>query len=59
MRSRSLNLSVGKVLDIAKTVTTIKIKLPTSNTTLTKTMLITPKQKSIERLFDENFWNFF
>jgi transposase len=53
------NLSVGKVLDIAKTVTTIKIKLPTSNTTLTKTMLITPKQKSIERLFDENFWNFF
>ena len=53
------NLSVGKVLDIAKTVTTIKIKLPTSNTTLTKTMLITPKQKSIERLFDENFWKSF
>lgn len=53
------NLSVGKVLDIAKTVTTIKIKLPTSNTTLTKTMLITPKQKSIERFFDENFWKSF
>lgn len=53
------NLSVGKVLDIAKTVATIKIKLPTSNTTMTKTMLITPKQKSIERLFDENFWKYF
>ena len=53
------NLSVGKVLDIAKTVATIKIKLPTSNTTMTKTMLITPKQKSIERLFDENFWKSF
>jgi len=53
------NLSVGKVLDIAKTVATIKIKLPTSNTTMTKTMLITPKQKSIERLFNENFWKSF
>lgn len=53
------NLSVGKVLDIAKTVATIKIKLPTSNTTMTKTMLMTPKQKSIERLFDENFWKYF
>lgn len=53
------NLSVGKVLDIAKTVATIKIKLPTSNTTMTKTMFITQKQKSIERLFDENFWKSF
>lgn len=53
------NLSVGKVLDIAKTVATIKIKLPTSNTTMTKTMLMTPKQKSIDRLFDENFWKYF
>jgi transposase len=53
------NLSVGKVLDIAKTVATIKIKLPTSNTTMTKTMLITPKQKSIERLFNKNFWKSF
>jgi len=53
------NLSVGKVLDIAKTVATIKIKLPTSNIIMTKTMLITPKHKSIERLFDENFWKSF
>jgi transposase len=59
LKTSGNNLSVGKVLDIAKTVTTIKIKLPTSNTTLAKTMLITPKQKSIESLFDENFWKRF
>jgi transposase len=59
LKTSGNNLSVGKVLDIATTVTTIKIKLPTSNTTLAKTMLITPKQKSIESLFDETFWKRF
>lgn len=50
-------LSVDKVLAIAKTITTVKIKLPISRKTLTKTMMLTPKHKSIETLFDENFWN--
>jgi len=54
-----INLSVGKVLDIAKTITTVKIKLPTSNCNLTKTMLLTSKQKSVAMLFDENFWKNF
>jgi hypothetical protein len=49
-------LSVDKSLDIAKTVTTLKIKLPVSNDTMTKTMLLTQKHKSIAMLFDENFW---
>jgi len=48
---------VDKVLNIAKTITTIKIKLPISQTILTKTMLITAKHKSIAQLFDEMFWN--
>ena len=52
-----MKLSVDKVLDIAKTITTLKIKLPVSNRTLTKTMILTPKQKSIEKLFDDKFWN--
>ncbi|GHV43489.1 hypothetical protein FACS1894180_2720 [Bacteroidia bacterium] len=52
----NINLSVDKVLDIAKTITTLKIKLPISNETMTKTMLLTPKHKSIAKLFDENFW---
>ena len=52
-----IKLSVDKVLAIAKTITTIKITLPKSGETLTKTMLLTPKHKSIARLFDEEFWN--
>lgn len=59
LKISGINLSVGKVLDIAKTVTTIKIKLPTSKTTLSKTMLLTPRHKSIDKLFDENFWKMF
>lgn len=56
LKLSNINLSVDKVLNIAKTITTIKINLPTSGNTLTKTMLLTPKHKSIEKLFDENFW---
>jgi hypothetical protein len=39
-------MSVDKVLDIAKTITTIKVKLKESKETLTRTMLITPRHKS-------------
>jgi len=56
LKITGINLSVGKVLDIAKTITTVKIKLPLSNTTLTKTMLLTPKHKLVAMLLDENFW---
>jgi hypothetical protein len=51
-----ITVSVDKVLDIAKTITTLKIKLPISNETMTKTMLLTSKHKSITMFFDENFW---
>jgi len=54
-----INMSVDKVLAIAKTITTIKINLPISGNTMTKTMLLTPRHKSIDRLFDENFWKSF
>jgi transposase len=54
-----IDLSVDKVLNIAKTITTIKVKLPKSGTILTKTMLLTPKHKSIAMLFDEKFWESF
>lgn len=60
LKVSGINLSVDKVLKIAKTITTLKIKLPESGETLTRTMLLTPKHKSIELLFDTNFWiNFF
>jgi transposase len=59
LKTTGINLSVGKVLDIAKTITTVKIRLQTSNTILSRTMLLTSKQKSIARLFDEVFWQKF
>ena len=55
----NIEMSVDKVLNIAKTITTIKINMPISGNTMTKTMLLTPKHKSIAILFDENYWNFF
>jgi len=57
LKQSGINLSVDKVLDIAKTITTLKIKLPACGQTLTKHMLITDKHKSISQLFDQNFWN--
>ena len=56
LKSNNIPLSVDKVLNIAKTITTIKVKLLISDTTLTKTMLITARHKSIAMLFDDNFW---
>jgi transposase len=56
LKTNKINLSVDKVLDIAKTITTVKVKLQQSKETITKTMLITQKHKSIAQLFDQNFW---
>lgn len=56
LKINSIELSVDKVLDIAKTITTLKIKLSKSRETMSKTMLITPKQKLIAPLFEEKFW---
>ena len=59
LKLNGINLSVDKVLNIAKTITTLKIKLPASGETLTKTMLLSAKHKSIKPLFDKNFWENF
>jgi transposase len=59
LKLSGINLSVDKVLNIAKTVTTMKIKLPASGETLTKTMLLTAKHKTIEPLFSKKFWGNF
>ena len=56
LKITKVNLSVDKVLDIAKTITTLKIKLPRSNDTMAKTMLLTSKHKSIANLFEADFW---
>jgi transposase len=59
LKINHINMSVDKVLDIAKTITTIKINLPKSGNTMTQTMLLTTRHKSIAKLFDENFWGNF
>jgi transposase len=59
LRASAINLSVDKVLGIARTITTMKIRLPLSNETLTKTMLLTARHKLIARLFDSDFWQNF
>jgi len=59
LKLSNIEMSVDKVLNIAKTITTLKINMPISGNTMTKTMLLTPKHKSIEILFDENYWKFF
>ena len=55
IKTKQIGLSVDKVLDIAKTVTTLKIRLPNQNKTISKTLLITPMQQKIARLLDEDF----
>lgn len=56
LKLKGITLSVDKVLEIAKTITTLKIKLPISNETVTKTMLLTKKHQIIAKLYDKNFW---
>ena len=56
LKLRGIKLSVDKILDIAKTITTVKVKLQQSKETIAKTMLLTKKHKSIAQLFEHNFW---
>lgn len=55
LKINSINLSVDKVLDITKTITTLKIELPKCRETIRKTMLIISKHKSIVPLFEKTF----
>ena len=59
LKLSGINMSVDKVLNTAKTITTIKVRLPASGETLTKTMLLTKKHKMIELLFEKKFWGDF
>ena len=50
-----INMSIDKVLALAKTIATLQIKLPLNKDVYTQTMLMARHQK-IAKLFDENFW---
>jgi len=56
LKQTGIILSVDKVLNIAKTITTIRVKLPKSNITLSRTMVLTAKHRMIEPLLNEEFW---
>jgi hypothetical protein len=45
-------MSVDSVLKIAKTITTIRLRLPLNDKIIYKTMLLTPAQQSLKPLFD-------
>ena len=55
LRVSDIKMSVDKVLALAKTITTIQIKLPLNKVVYTKTMLMARHQR-IAKLFDEDFW---
>jgi transposase len=55
LKMEKVDISVDKVLEMAKTVVTIQINLPKSKRTLTKVMLMKRHQK-IAFLFNEDFW---
>lgn len=47
-----LGISADMVLKIAKTITTIRLRLPLNDKVITRTMMLTPEQMSIKPLFD-------
>ena len=46
------DISVDTVLNIAKTITTIRVRLPHNKTMMTKTMLLSNRQRTLKPLFD-------
>lgn len=56
LKKSGIKLSVDKVIKIAKTITTIKVHLPEIDEHITKTLLLTPKHRSIEMLLNDDFW---
>ena len=57
LSTNGFNMSVDKVLAIAKTVATIRIRQPHNDNVLTKTLLLTPEHRRIATLFESDFWN--
>lgn len=47
-----LGMSADTVLKIAKTITTLRLRLPLNDKFITKTMMLTPEQRSLKPLFE-------
>lgn len=50
---REIGMNVDKVLDAAKTITTIRVRLPENGTIFTKTLFLTEKHLAIKPLFEQ------
>ena len=51
-------MSVDHELDVAKTITTIKIRMPENGVFFTKTLFLTDKHRTIMSLFDLSIYDF-
>lgn len=51
-------MSVDHVLDVAKTITIIKIRMPENGAFFTKTLFLTDKHRTIMSLFQQQKTNF-
>lgn len=56
IKEKEIGLSVDKVLDAAKTITTIRVKLPENGAVYTKTLFLTDKHREIKPLLDRENW---
>lgn len=57
LKQEGFTISVDKVLALANTIITLRIRLPKSRRIIEKNMFLTPVHKSIVKLFDDDFWN--
>ena len=55
LKLNNISMSVDKVLRMAKTITTLQVRLPLNNEVISKVMIM-KRHKAIEKLFDEEFW---
>lgn len=53
IKVKNIPLSIGKVLDVAKTITTIRVRMPENGLLYIKTLFLTDKHRSIQPLFDQ------
>ena len=54
IKLKGIDISVGKVLDVAKTITTIKVNMPENRMIYTKTLFLTEKHQQVKPLFELN-----
>jgi transposase len=52
IKEKNIGLSAGKTLDTAKTITTVRVKMPENGKFYTKTLFLTDKHREIQSLFD-------